>query len=224
MFLFFGCKTFAVGVYLFDGLMKTRPSGKAFVEESLFHAGLAKALGSIDRIAPKYPDHVIGLEGGLDVFGISLSRGYGIADRFPTADVFFAILETNSEVADQNGFLGELVDFVEFFLRKFTMKRGLDSDGVYIGQHFFHHVGIDGIEAKTVTEDQLVGGMFALSFSKDAEISLGDEAEEGLIARFAAIAFPSLEESLVGLLTGCVLWQLADEIDPIFSRWVFQGP
>ena len=37
-FLFFWRKIFAVGVYLFDGLMKTRPSGKAFVEEPLFHA------------------------------------------------------------------------------------------------------------------------------------------------------------------------------------------
>ena len=46
--------------------MEPGPPYKTFFEESLFYAGLAKAFGSIDGIAPKDADHVIGLEGSVN--------------------------------------------------------------------------------------------------------------------------------------------------------------
>jgi len=86
--------------------MEPSPPYKTFFEEPLFHAGLPKAFWGIDGIAPKDADHVIGLEGGLNILGISFACGHGIGGRLPTADVLFAILETDREVADQDGLLG----------------------------------------------------------------------------------------------------------------------
>ena len=129
----FWCQRLSEGIYFLHRLMEPGPPNKTFFEEPLLHAGLAKAFWSIDGIAPKDPDHVIGLEGGFDILGISFACGHGIGDRLPTADVLFAILETDREVADQDGLLGEFVNFVELFLGELAMKGRLDRDTVYIG-------------------------------------------------------------------------------------------
>ena len=47
-------------------LVQAGAFGQALGKESLLHAGLAKALRSIDRVAPEDADDVIGLEGGLE--------------------------------------------------------------------------------------------------------------------------------------------------------------
>ena len=121
------------GIDFLHRLMETGPPYKTFFEEPLFYAGLAKAFGSIDGIAPKDADHVIGLEGRVNIRGISFACCHGIGGRFPTANVLFAILEADREVADQDGLLGESVNFVELFLGELAMKRGLDRDAVHIG-------------------------------------------------------------------------------------------
>ena len=73
---FFLGKTLEVGIHLFYGLIKAWPSGHSFAEETLLDPGLAEAFRSIDRVAPKDTNHVIGLESGLDILGISLSGGH----------------------------------------------------------------------------------------------------------------------------------------------------
>jgi hypothetical protein len=88
--------------------------------------------------------------------------------------------------------MGESVNFVELLLGEFAMKRRLDHDAVYVGKHFLEHVDFQRVKAETVSEDKVVGGMFALSFSDDAKICMCNETKEGLVAGFATIAFPSV--------------------------------
>ena len=198
--------------------MQAGALGHPFPEETLLDAGLAKAFRSIDRVAPEDADDVIGLEGGLDVFGIGLAGGDGICGRFPTANVLVAILEADGEVADKNGLAGELVNFVELFLWEFAMERWLDRDAVHVGKHFLQHVGVQRIEAEAVSEDEVVGGMFSLGFTNNAKVLAGDEAKEGLVAGLAVITLPSAEKLSVYPSTGGVIRQATDEVDPVPAK------
>ena len=59
--LFFWGETHTVGIHIFNGLMKTGPSGHSIAEEPLLDSRLAETLRGIDRVAPKDIDHVIGV-------------------------------------------------------------------------------------------------------------------------------------------------------------------
>ena len=74
--LFFWGETHTVGIHLFNGLMKPGPSDHSIAEEPLLDPGFTEASGSIDRVAPKDTEHVIGLESGFDVLCISFSCGH----------------------------------------------------------------------------------------------------------------------------------------------------
>ena len=64
----------------------------------------------------------------------------------------------------------------------------------------------------------------ALGFPNDLEILLRDESKEAKIAGLPGTSLPSFEKALVGFLAGSAFGQFADEIHPILTRRVFQGP
>ena len=70
--LFFWGETHTVGIHIFNGLMKTGPSGHSIAEEPLLDSRLAETLRGIDRVAPKDIDHVIGV---IELHAEELQKG-----------------------------------------------------------------------------------------------------------------------------------------------------
>ena len=122
------------------------------------------------------------------------------------------------------GFAGELVDPVEFLLWKVPPETRLNGDRVDIRQHLLHHIRINRVKAEAVTEHEVVRIILPLCSANDSEVLASNETQEGLIASLMIIAFPCAEKLLVSLLAGSVLWQIANEFDPVRARGIVQWP
>ena len=181
-----------VTVQLDHRFAQARSRRQPITEKPLLESPSIEGGRRVDGIAPEGPDDVGRLQCGADVFRVTLSGYPGVVLELPAADRLVTILKSNSKVADQNGFSGQLVNLFILRLGKPGLKRRLNGNGVNPWHYFLQHFGDKCIEGEAISKDKMVRIVFPVRLAHHAKILARNDPKKAKIPCLRVIALPGL--------------------------------